>query len=273
MFNLRSIYSIKTRMQTHIVHAGAQKLTLPRAAGLIYAEGGLLSFYRGLAAPLLSLVVLNTMTFSLYSTLKEKYGVSKDIVVFGYQENLKVALAAASVGPISALISTPFEMVKTQMQLSIKMAQLSESAAPSRSSIIQAYRLMNHYGVRILYIGHGINTAREMLFLSTYFTVYENLKANLSTFFPSSISVPLAGGISGATGWFISYPLDCVKANIQGRNLSTDEPRTALKIARNLLETRGVLGLYAGLLPSIARAFLVSSSRFSAYELSMWLLR
>jgi solute carrier family 25 (mitochondrial carnitine/acylcarnitine transporter), member 20/29 len=266
-------HSIKTRMQTHTVQPGTRKLTLPRAAGLIYAEGGLLSFYRGLAAPLLSLVILNTMTFSVYATLKEKYGVSKDTVVFGYQENLKVGLAAASVGPISALISTPFEMVKTQMQLSIKLDPSSGSSSTSRSSVVQAYRLMKQHGVRILYIGHGINMSREMLFLSTYFTVYENLKSKLSGLFPSSVAVPLAGGISGATGWFISYPLDCVKANIQGRNLQTDTPRSALKIARNLLETRGLLGLYAGLLPSIARAFLVSSSRFSAYELSMWLLR
>ena len=32
----------------------------------------------------------------------------------------------------------------------------------------------------------------------------------------SKVSIPIAGGISGAVGWFISFPLDCVKSNIQG---------------------------------------------------------
>ncbi len=32
----------------------------------------------------------------------------------------------------------------------------------------------------------------------------------------SKVSIPVAGGFSGAIGWFISFPLDCIKSNIQG---------------------------------------------------------
>lgn len=179
------------------------------------------------------------------------------------------------VGPISACISTPFEFVKTQMQLNIKASSSSSSpAVVSRSSIMQAYRLVQqHNGIRILYTGHVINTAREMLFISTYFTVYENLKSFFTSVFTHHVAVPLSGGCAGAAGWFISFPLDCIKANIQGirYNLGDIAP-TALNVGKNLLKTRGFFGLYAGLFPSIARAFLVSSSRFSAYESTMWML-
>jgi hypothetical protein len=261
--------SIKTRMQAQI---GAQ-MNIKRAAQMIHSEGGVLAFYRGLASPLLSLVILNTMTFSMYASFKERSGVPKDTLVFGFKENIRVAMSGALIGPIAACISTPFEFVKTQMQLNIKAASFS-SAPVSRSSVMQAYRLtQQHNSLRILYTGHGINTAREILFISTYFTVYENLKAFFTSVLTPNLAVPLAGGCSGATGWFISFPLDCIKANIQGiRYKPGDVASTALDVGRNLLKTRGFLGLYAGLMPSIARAFLVSSSRFSAYELTIWML-
>ena len=251
-------------------------MTIPRVIRLIYSEGGLLGFYRGIAAPLVSLVILNTMTFSAYAVLKKKFGVPPNTEVFGLNETLRVASAAACIGPVSALISTPFEMIKTQMQLSIKLSNESshantETSIP-RSSLRHASHLVKQHGVRVLYIGHGINTCREMLFLATYFTMYENMKSSFISILSPSLAIPFAGGLSGAMGWFVSFPLDCVKANIQGRQLPHGIKKTAYSVANDLLKARGVLGLYAGLMPSIARAFLVSSSRFSAYELTMWSL-
>lgn len=268
------IGSIKTRMQTQVSANGLPKVNIRHVAFQMYSEGGLLGFYRGLAAPLLSLVILNTMTFSTYASLKERFGVARDTTVFGPGENLRVALAAASVGPIAAIVSTPFEMVKTQMQLNLKLASIStEPAVVSRSSFIHASSLVRQFGFRMLYLGHGVNTVRETLFLASYFIVYENTKTVFSSILPHSLAVPFAGGISGATGWFVTFPLDCVKANIQGRDLRHGNHSSALSVARHLLNSRGIFGLYSGLLPSIARAFLVSSSRFSAYEFSIWMLR
>ena len=92
---------------------------------------------------------------------------------------------------------------------------------------MQAYQLVRAYGLRALYIGHGINTAREMLFLATYFTVYENSNVFFTSVLSSTIAVPFAGGISGGAGWLISFPLDCVKANIQGK------PNTPLDLSES----------------------------------------
>jgi len=44
-------------------------------------------------------------------------------------------------------------------------------------------------------------------------------------------------------------------------------------VAKTLLQTKGITGLYSGIVPSILRAFVVSSSRFSAYEGVLNLLR
>ena len=39
-----------------------------------------------------------------------------------------------------------------------------------------------------------------------------------------------------------------------------------------ILKSRGIRGLYSGVVPSIMRAFIVSSSRFSAYEATLYFL-
>jgi hypothetical protein len=47
----------------------------------------------------------------------------------------------------------------------------------------------------------------------------------------------------------------------------------ACQVFSDLLRRRGVHGLYSGVALSLARAFLVSASRFSAYEGALWVLR
>ena len=131
-----------------------------------------------------------------------------------------------------------------------------------------------------------MNTVRECIFLSTYFYTYEGLRGYLHSISnrgvgekPSAWTVPVAGGISGAWAWFVSFPLDCIKAGVQGQNLSNFESKfssngevvasqklKSFDVLKDLLKTKGWKGLYSGVTPSIARAFIVSGSRFSAYE-------
>jgi len=152
-------------------------------------------------------------------------------------------------------------------------------------------RLANEHGVGILYTGHSVNTLRECVFLGTYFYTYEGLRdlfqrrpggadngdgGRIGFGLTSSIGVPLAGGISGAWSWFVSFPLDCVKAGVQSQSLLGGVERhklTAMDVLRELYRTKGVSGLYAGVTPSIVRAFIVSGTRFSAYEFAVWILR
>jgi hypothetical protein len=186
------------------------------------------------------------------------------------------------VGPFSALISTPFEYIKTQMQLNVALnstaASSQNASSPARppinSSITLAYATVKSRGLGGLYVGHAVNTIREMVFLATYFSVYEHTKRVFVHAMPATIAVPVAGGFSGSIGWFVSFPLDCIKANIQGQRYADrgDKTPKAVDVTRMLLRTKGIVGLYAGVMPSIARAFLVSSSRFSAYEFTMWVL-
>ena len=154
--------------------------------------------------------------------------------------------------------------------------------------------LQREFGVRILYTGYTVNTIREATFLSNYFFVYEGLRELLLHYHLNSardadcanvthsakIAVPIAGGLAGALSWFVSFPLDCVRAGVQGQPLFDvsglpirHTRKSAMFIFRELMRERGIRGLYSGASASIARAFLVSGSRFSAYEGALWLLR
>lgn len=184
-----------------------------------------------------------------------------------------------------------------------------------RGSLHCARTLVKENGVKILYTGYVVNTIREITFLSVYFGVYEHCKMWFTEFFQTAgekkstssvMAVPLAGGCSGylssiwlpyflhkdinsACAWFVSFPLDSIKANIQGRPASviTHEKRRIFQVARDIFRKRGIMGLYSGVGktvlffycdwlsickgPSVFRAFIVSSTRFSAYEAASYL--
>lgn len=212
------------------------------------------------------------LNFSSYATFSKVVNVRAELLSEGRFE-YRVAAAAGMVGPLSSLISTPFELVKIQMQLN--RISTGTSNIVYRNSVHAAYDITTRHGIQRLYTGHAVNTLREIVFLSTYFTTYEHIKTTLLAYIKThSLSVPIAGGISGAFGWFVSFPLDAIKGNIQGRQLgSGTRQRTSYEVAMQLLQQKGVQGLYSGLLPSITRAFLVSSTRFSAYETTLWLLQ
>jgi solute carrier family 25 (mitochondrial carnitine/acylcarnitine transporter), member 20/29 len=268
---------VKTRMQT-------SQSSISSAIGAILKENGLHGLYRGMASPLTALTILNTMNFSSYAHFCSLLGVNS---AKQQQNSNKVrqtifewryGVAAALVGPLASTVSTPFELIKTQTQLLQK--HILEQKAPAgaenvRGSLSMTRFLVQQHGIRCLYRGHAVNTLREVVFLSTYFTVYEHCRqfVQQSLSISENFAIPISGGLSGAVGWFVSFPLDNIKSNIQGQSFSSVmRPLSWFSVGKQLMQTKGFIGLYSGVLPSIVRAFIVSASRFTAYETAMaWL--
>ncbi|CAJ1966304.1 unnamed protein product [Cylindrotheca closterium] len=249
---------VKTRMQT-----GTTKQTTIFSVGQsIVKEEGIRALYKGLWPPLISLSILNTVTFAQYSMWREFYNANP-----GWDQ--RNFFAGISCAPVSGVVSTVENLVKTQMQLD------NITTKQYRSSFSCVKTLIQSHGVGIIYTGHMINTVREATFLGSYFFVYEGLREGLvrSSAFANhvQVAIPIAGGLSGAFSWFLSFPLDCVRAGVQGQRLPPQ--LGARQVLVSLLRERGVWSLYSGASASIARAFLVSGSRFSAYEGALWMLR
>ena len=276
---------IKTRFQTGSLSSSQGRQSILSVGKEIVRSEGLPALYKGVGPPLISLSILNTTTFIQYAYFRELYKATP-----GWDP--RNFLAGISCAPFAAIVSTVENLTKTQMQL--------DNVKPNREytgSWNCFTTLIRKHGLRIVYTGHAINTTREMTFIGPYFFFYEGLRETFlrrqqelrqehqmasSSSSPSQLSymyiitnakfaIPVAGGLSGALSWLISFPLDCVRAGVQGQNMPPG--KGAFQVCRELIQTRGIRGLYAGSSVSIARAFLVSGSRFSAYEGALWLVR
>jgi solute carrier family 25 (mitochondrial carnitine/acylcarnitine transporter), member 20/29 len=305
---------MKTRLQTsggsgksnHSTRSHGRFRGLKLVADIVRMEG-LVGLYRGVGPPLVSLSLLNTMSFTSYGYFRKN--------VYGGTDGFdgRNALAGMTGAPVFALISTVENRLKTQLQV-----QRGGPQHFNNSWQCAKYLIRHDGGVSSLYKGHVVNTLREAVFVANYFFVYEGVKewllrelqqqqqppqdpqqdagdgSSTSTtttttrpmmmpptplaIQPHQLAIPLAGGIAGASSWAVSFPLDCVRAGVQGQTTtttaaSTSGGRGALTVFRDLIQRHGLAGLYQGVGPSIARAFLVSGSRFSAYEGALWLLR
>ena len=293
---------VKTRMQTQASSSSSVKQRGPISLlSHILRTEGLSSMYKGVGPPLLSLSIVNTLSFTSYSYFRQNLFHGKD----GW--DYKNALSGMMGAPVFGLVTTPENFIKTQMQLD--NVQVQKTQGRFTSSLQCARTLISSHGPTILYTGHVINTIREAAFVGAYFFCYEGFKCefkkllmeaekmfssnkscrnnpssmsvvddNNSSSWASSLSVPIAGGFAGATSWFLTFPMDCVRAGVQGQLIPTSssapiQHQGAIETCSHLLRTKGLTALYAGVAPSIARAFLVSGSRFSAYEGALYICR
>ena len=234
--------------------------------------------YRGVTAPLVSMTLLNTVSFATYAHTRQLVGLpaaaqhvpsqASPLLTPGPREAQPpwwlVTVAGSLVAVPVTLVSTPFELLKLQQQLA--PGRYSGSTAAAASIVAQ-------HGASALLRGLSVNFVREVVFLGCYFTLYERAKASLSMRgIAEGVAVPVAGGSAGACAWLLSFPLDTCKTMVQGRAL--DAPRvTAMQAGQALWRAKGFSGLYSGALPSVLRAFLVSGTRFSVYELTVTALR
>ena len=291
----------KTRMQTQTADGKLSPLSLLRH---ILKTEGIASLYKGVGPPLLSLSIVNTLSFSSYSYWRQNHFHGSD----GW--DYRNALSGMMGAPLFGIVTTPENLLKTQMQMdnvqkgnnTMKGGVASDPTQQLKGrftgSLHCAKTLVSSHGLPVLYTGHVINTVREAAFVGMYFYCYEGFKVEFTNAignaeklsrsllkphisdsaqetFTTSLAIPIAGGCAGATSWAFTFPLDCIRAGVQGQPISETyiKKQGALETLKLLWQTKGITGLYSGVGPSIARAFLVSGSRFSAYEVAVSLCR
>ena len=258
--------TVKSRLQA-TPHASSGVAV---ARELLRAEGAR-GFFRGLAPPLLSMTALNVLSFEGLKQSRAALGLPPlappEQRTWPAPGSVATRfLAGCAVTPLVTFVSTPFELLKLQAQL---------QGGPA-GVVARAATITRTHGVLALWHGGGVNLVRESLFLGAYFTLYESGSGALLSVMPPPLAVPLAGGFAGALAWGLSLPFDAIKTRVQGQplaQLGTHAEVTARGAAAALLRAHGVAGLFTGLGPSALRAFVVSGTRFAAYEAVMGLLR
>ena len=309
---------VKSRMQT--AHAGARVANAtnpatsasvrPRgvpgeSAGFVASftklarEEGLRGAYRGLGPPVCMMMLMNAVNFTAFNRAKEALGVDGPVGIGarahedGHRRpsasvvDWRVVAAATAVGPPCALIGTPFELVKLQMQMEARHA--GHRRKLESSAFRFATTLHSTYGWRVFYLGGATNVARECLFNAVFFSTFEHTRFGFADLCEErgirrEVAIATAGGLAGAAAWLLSLPLDCVKSGVQGQDLRNggwDARRGGSRAARigfaesarAVFQTRGVFGFFSGAAPSVGRSFIVSGSRFVAFAGGMELLQ
>jgi len=262
--------TIKVRLQTQYT---GQYTGMVDCFIKITKTEGFLALYRGMTAPIVSLTILNSLSFGVYGQAKN---LIKKVLS---TENLSVPhyfLSGSLVGIACGFVSTPFEMVKVHLQLD------NVRERKYKGSRHCAWHLLRNHGLKSLYYGFWVNMIREMVFCTIYFGLYENLKEFSRTLYVKRYQLPddtrtpdlailFCGGISGVCAWFGSFPLDVIKANVMSQSLP--DPKNKYVNARHAIQQRwkvkGIKVFYSGVGPSLIRAFFVSGTRFSAYEFAI----
>lgn len=132
---------VKTRMQTQQT---SYRGVLPTLREIFIREGLVSGLYKGVAAPMTALTILNTMNFASYSYFRRILDVPDETFQEGNLFDVRIPIAGALGGPLLSVISTPFELLKTQMQLDNVSAKRYRGSLHAAQSILKVQLHATH---------------------------------------------------------------------------------------------------------------------------------
>jgi solute carrier family 25 carnitine/acylcarnitine transporter 20/29 len=181
-----------------------------------------IQLYRGIIYPLLMNSIGTSFLFGNYD--------------YFYKQTNNRLIAGMLTGSISAVILTPFDYKKIQLQTKSVQDQSQFIKSETLSEIVRKY-----------YKGFAYTLSREITAIPIYFYSYHYLIEYTNPF--------IAGGIAGVNSWLFTYPIDTLKS------------RKQLYQSKTLKEMIKMGSLYNGLTITLIRAFVVNSSSFYMYDL------
>ncbi|KAJ4155009.1 hypothetical protein LMH87_000275 [Akanthomyces muscarius] len=275
--------SVKTRMQTY------QYRGFLDCVKQTYKKESLGGFFRGVTAPMASITLVRTVSFSIYQRAKYAYAgwVKKntgfDILRHvnkpgNYPNMYSIACfgaAGATAGAVIPILACPFELSKLSSQVAVLLAERG-GAKKQSAAIAQSYQnkgtlrtmatIVKHRGVLGLYTGFRLHQLRDTIGTGIYFMVYESGKQLGTTFAGDSsnkLAVVAAGGSCGLISWAIIYPIDSAKSIYQRNSLlyargEKVEPAPKITFLKR--------DMYRGLAVSMSRSCVVNAIFFSSFE-------
>jgi len=247
--------SVKTRMQAYRYR---------RATDCVkhtYKSEGFKGFWRGALAPLFSITLVRTCSFSIYQMAKYKYSAAIGKATGGDEPLVTVnrpgstptlatiacfSAAGATAGACLAFVACPFELTKMSAQLSGLMAKSNHSSMDDpilrnnqqqKGTFKTAKYIIEQRGYAGMYSGFRFHLLRDTVGTAIYFGTYESTKQVLvklqrSDSPTSPLSVAMAGAFCGVASWACIYPIDTAKIQYQRNLVSTPRGDGPVKVPK-----------------------------------------
>ncbi|KAL6349188.1 hypothetical protein AAG906_033844 [Vitis piasezkii] len=185
-------------------------------------------------------------------------------------------LTAGTVGGAAQLIvGHPFDTIKVKLQ---SQPPPLPGQPPKFSGAMDAVRqTVAAEGPRGLYKGMGAPLATVAAFNAVLFSVRGQMEALLRSQPGAPLTVNqqiVAGAGAGVAVSFLACPTELIKCRLQAQSAlaSSGSPGVAVKyggpmdVARHVIKSGGVRGLFKGLVPTMAREIPGNAAMFGVYE-------
>lgn len=266
---------VKVRLQAHVCPVGGSSpCEDPKhvggsfdAARKIVRHEGVRGLWRGLNVTLLLAIPTTGLYFTLYEAFRERMSTS--------YPDMSKAVSAISAGALAriatATAASPLELARTTLQ--------AGAGGPNATVLSVLKDLRRAQGTRALWRGLAPTLLRDAPFSAIYWSTYEGLKDPERSILPhrmfthgSELGVYLGAGIgAGGLAAFCTVPADVIKTRRQalhrskGMGLRTQEP-TPFMIARRIVDSDGVRGLFRGAGPRVAKVGPACAIMMGSYE-------
>ncbi|XP_042519374.1 mitochondrial arginine transporter BAC1 isoform X1 [Macadamia integrifolia] len=272
--------TVKVKLQKHNTEAhGIKYRNALHCTSRILKNEGVKGLYRGATSSFVGMAVEGSLFFGIYSQTKQ----SLQGEVRSSRPQIQVIIpAAAYAGAIISFVLCPSELVKCRMQVQGTDSLVLKHDRYS-SPLDCAVKTIKTEGVKGIFRGGFATLLRESIGNSAFFCTYEYsryyLRSQLNSISSEHIALPTAfsdigigiisGGLGGAAFWSTVLPLDVAKTVIQ---TSPDASRNPFQILSSIYRIAGFRGCYAGLNPTLARAFPANAAAIVAWEFSAKML-
>ncbi|KAF0683395.1 Aste57867_24519 [Aphanomyces stellatus] len=220
-------------------------------------EEGARTLWKGATPALSSAVIENSVLFTAHGVLRRLF--------FGESNTTTTLLDEALLGSGAAIFSataiTPAEVIKCRLQT---------SHTASFGVVACMKEVVAQNGVRGLMAGLPAVLLRDVPFNFFFFGAYELYTSSLVHALDASskrdlhpLAVLTCGGLAGATGWSLVFPVDVVKSRMQiGNNVTFRGAVTSVR------QTCGPRGFYRGWSAAVLRAFPANGCLFLGVEMT-----
>ncbi|XP_048851085.1 mitochondrial ornithine transporter 1-like isoform X1 [Brienomyrus brachyistius] len=190
-----------------------------------------------------------------------------------HHSNLQNATAGSMASIFSSLVLCPTELVKCRMQAMHEMRTVGKTSLVCRVSSWSIVKsILKKEGLPGLFQGMTSTWLREVPGYFFFFGGYEVsrtifVNCGYSKNDLDATALVVSGGVGGSFFWLTVYPIDSVKSRIQVLSMSGRQAGFLVTLV-SILRAEGVPALFAGLTPTVLRAFPSNGALFLAYELT-----